>query len=117
MRLLAVLGVFAAATVAAPVVLAQNHTTFVSSAKRALTKDFKDPDGAKYRDLAVYRELDGKDLYLCGEVNAKNSYGAFTGYTPFFSSLDHVRLKEGSDDSLFEALKKAACGKRLSAAK
>lgn len=107
-----VVAVFAAAPC-----LAQDYSGFVASAKRALTKDFKDPDGAKYRDLAVYRELGGKDLYLCGEVNAKNSYGAFTGYTPFFSSRDHVRLKEGSDDSLFDALKKGACGNRLSATK
>jgi hypothetical protein len=94
--------------------LAQDYSSFIASAKRALTKDFKDPDGAKYRDLAVYRELDGKDLYLCGEVNAKNSYGAFTGYVPFFSRQGHVKLKEGADDSLFDVLKSELCGKKLS---
>lgn len=115
MRPIVVAGAILAYGVAAAA--AQDYSGFVASAKHALAKDFKDPEGANYRGLAVYRELGGKDLYLCGEVNAKNSFGAFIGYVPFFARPDNVAMKEGADDSLFEALKKAACAKRLAAAK
>lgn len=39
----------------------------------------KDPDSAKFREIT--KKADGQ--YFCGEVNAKNSMGGYTGYQPF----------------------------------
>lgn len=52
------------------------------------TKNFKDPSSAQFRwtpikDSAV--EFDSQ--FYCGQVNAKNSYGAYVGFTPFLTML------------------------------
>ena len=44
----------------------------------AVTEKLKDPDSAKFRWPAVQEW----GLY-CGWVNAKNSYGGYTGFKPF----------------------------------
>jgi len=73
------------------IALAQsNIDTFVREAKYRLTKNFLDPEAAKFRNLQV-REWQGKDkkyLSLCGEVNAKNAMGAYTGYKKFSAGKD-----------------------------
>lgn len=54
--------------------------------KRALiTKDLKDPSSALFRN-----EILKKSDWLCGEINSKNSYGAYTGFKRFlvFDSSD-----------------------------
>lgn len=57
---------------------------FVRKAKEALTRDFKDPEGARYSDLVVV-ESDALRS-LCGSVNGKNSYGAYVGSKRFYVS-------------------------------
>lgn len=44
----------------------------------ALSKDLKDPMSVQFKDLRL-----GKDGTLCGELNAKNAYGGYTGFKPF----------------------------------
>lgn len=51
--------------------------TVPPDARAAITKDFKDPDGAEFRNVFV------TPFGVCGEVNAKNSYGGYTGYKLF----------------------------------
>lgn len=52
-----------------------------------------EPDTAKYRFYPVvrasypYGETEKKGWFLCGLVNAKNSYGVYTGYREFFAEL------------------------------
>jgi len=102
----------------APPVVAQDkgYSAFVARAKAAVTRDFKDPEGARYRNLGVYRSLD-KSLALCGEVNAKNSYGAYVGYKQFYADDKNGTIKEEGDDLLFSTLGKAYCDKKLADAK
>jgi hypothetical protein len=48
----------------------------------------KDPESVKYKNIKIYLgEKDGKPAYfISGEVNAKNGYGAYVGYTEFASA-------------------------------
>lgn len=55
---------------------------FVSKARQLLIRDFKDPDSVKVRDAFVSKLHAG--YAMCGEVNAKNSYGAYGGYRRFW---------------------------------
>lgn len=61
----------------------------VAHAKAAVSKKLKDPDSALFRGLFLTQEpseVEGKTYlvdYVCGEVNAKNSYGGFVGYRRF----------------------------------
>ena len=47
----------------------------------------KDPESVKFKNIKIYLgEKDGKPAYfISGEVNAKNGYGAYVGYTEFAS--------------------------------
>lgn len=40
---------------------------------------FTDPDAVQFRQLHL------KDGVLCGELNGKNAFGAYTGYVQFFA--------------------------------
>ncbi|UCU97700.1 hypothetical protein [Acidovorax radicis] len=60
--------------------------------KRAVLNALKDPESARFRNLKT-----SLDLYFCGEVNAKNSMGGYTGFTRFIVMFSHVDLDDGSD--------------------
>jgi len=57
---------------------------FVENAKKVVADRMKDPESVKFRNLKTIKD-DGLRL-LCGDVNAKNSYGAYIGYAPFVSN-------------------------------
>lgn len=68
----------------------------IVSAKRAVRASLKDPDSAQFKDVyANYTEEFG--VVACGQFNAKNSYGAYTGFKRFVSSGKSVII-EGQDN-------------------
>ena len=58
--------------------------------REAVSDDFLDADSAKFRWLPLPDHMNGS-LY-CGSVNAKNRFGAYTGYNAFAVV---VELKNG----------------------
>lgn len=60
--------------------------------KRTVLNSLKDPDSAKFRDLRTSR-----DLWVCGEVNAKNSMGGYVGFQRFIVLLSMVTFDDGSE--------------------
>jgi hypothetical protein len=75
----------------------QNINNFVKKAKQNLTNNFLDPDAAKFRNLEVKEWIGAEDkkyFSLCGEVNAKNSHGAYTGFKLFNASATDARIIE-----------------------
>lgn len=71
------------------------NTKIPDSTKVALVKTFvanslKDPEAARFRGVKLKWEN------VCGEVNAKNGYGAYVGYRRFYA-IDAVDVHmEGS---------------------
>lgn len=65
-------------------------------AKAKVTGQLKDPSSVQFRNLRFLDQANGK---VCGEVNAKNSYGGYTGFTPFFYTHadGKVIVDEGGD--------------------
>jgi len=60
----------------------------IRMAKEAVTKNLKDPSSADFRNV---RWVSGGDV--CGEVNAKNSFGGYAGFQRFSWTIivpDHV---------------------------
>lgn len=47
--------------------------------KTVVANGLKDPESAKFRSVKVKWDT------VCGEVNAKNSYGGYVGYRRFYS--------------------------------
>ena len=65
-----------------------DFTAFVAVAKRELSRDFKDPSTVQYRDLFISvtpnpAENNKPRTALCGEFNARNSFGAYVGFQKF----------------------------------
>lgn len=63
----------------------------IESIREALQERLKDADSAKFRNVRVI----GTANELCGDVNAKNGMGAYSGYSKFNGLLitnqtDHV---------------------------
>ena len=68
--------------------------TAYSTLDRALRDALKDPGSIQTRNVTHYTksgELNGKVWHfthsLCGELNAKNSYGGYVGYRRFVASV------------------------------
>ncbi len=53
-----------------------------SAAQSEVRNLMKDPDSPTFRNLRGITNTQGIK-YVCGEVNAKNSYGGYVGYKPF----------------------------------
>ncbi|MBQ4854060.1 hypothetical protein IMW82_05180 [Rhodanobacter sp. B2A1Ga4] len=49
----------------------------------------KDPDSVKLKNVRISKDN------VCGEVNAKNSYGAYVGYTTFYG-MYFAKDKDGN---------------------
>lgn len=62
----------------------------IARAQIKVADRFKDPESAKFRKLRADADL----RQVCGEVNAKNSYGAYTGYAPFLYLADTVDISD-----------------------
>jgi hypothetical protein len=93
---------------------AGNYANFVQQAKTALSADFKDPSSAQYRGMFVSGEA---MPVLCGEVNAKNSYGAYVGFRRFYATgkpfLNSV--ESAKSDMVFEGMWPSMCGEKKAA--
>ena len=50
------------------------------AAENAVKSKLKDPDSAKFENITVYKNV------ACGTVNAKNSFGGYSGKTRFISA-------------------------------
>jgi hypothetical protein len=56
-------------------------------AKQAMTRILKDPDSARFANLFEGRGSSGRRT-ICGEINAKNGFGGYTGMNPFIYFVD-----------------------------
>ena len=83
-------------------------TKFVNASKAAFQAQLKDPDSAKYRNLFIGlpRDFGGnntREIALCGEVNARNSYGGLTGFKRFYFASG-AGESESEPDQSFDAM-------------
>ncbi|UUZ68093.1 hypothetical protein LP416_27900 [Polaromonas sp. P2-4] len=65
----------------------------MAAGKKAVLDELKDPESARFRNLITAR-----DVFLCGEVNAKNAMGGYVGFKRFVA-LGEVGLIDFDDGS------------------
>lgn len=75
------------------------------TAREYLTGELKDADTAKFR--MIRKTSSGA---ICGEVNAKNSFGAYTGYKRFYAIEGYALLERDGSNIALDAL----CPEQLS---
>ena len=93
-----------------PTTLTQEQKTAVQSGVKL---DLKDPESARF-GLMVAASHPNKSSMVCGMVNAKNSYGGYTGDRPYFGLLIsgnrfvviNIGSRQSSADVAFETCKK-----------
>ncbi|HGM4726486.1 TPA: hypothetical protein ACKPZ3_003097 [Serratia marcescens] len=60
-------------------------------AQKEISADLKDPDSAKFRYLRVAKTQENEDgtvlVLVCGQVNAKNGFGAYAGFHSFMIDM------------------------------
>lgn len=85
----------------------------------ALRDSLKDPASATLRNVARYEHVRGPDqvIAVCGEVNARNSYGGMSGFRRFVVSRRanydfDVRVESPDDDPRFAAAWVDYCGSK-----
>lgn len=63
----------------------------VELAKKEIAADTRDPDSAKFRYVRFVKKEESKDGtiigYVCGQINGKNAFGAYAGFTPFMLEI------------------------------
>ena len=92
----------------------KGHAALLAKVKHAVSKDFLDPNGATFRNVAFYRTSTGKTGNLvCGEVNAKNAYGAYVGYRGFVYADGMVEIEQQEPSGTYDVLREAICHERL----
>ena len=52
---------------------------------QAVANQMKDPNSAEFRNWHAFQS--DKGLLVCGEVNAKNSFGGYVGFTHFVAHV------------------------------
>ncbi|MEX6119165.1 hypothetical protein AB6G31_16330 [Providencia hangzhouensis] len=67
-----------------------NHVSF---AENRLKENLKDPDSAEFKDGRT-----GNNGAVCGQVNSKNSFGAYTGYKKYIQFGSSTMVDDASDD-------------------
>lgn len=85
----------------------------ITRAQAVVAATLKDPGSAQFRNMRLVDYLDGR--VVCGEVNGKNSYGGYVGFTPFVASTYAADLydKDGRYPAIQAASNAgltAACG-------
>lgn len=110
-----VLALFLTGVLALPAVAQEKgYSALVAKVKSEVTKDFRDPEGARFREMALFKTKTGKTgNFVCGQVNAKNAYGAYVGYRNFVYSDGLVAIDSEEDAVKYGILSEAICHERL----
>jgi hypothetical protein len=61
------------------------HSGAFSASQRVVGNALIDPGSAQWRNRVKVRYGSDNEIAVCGEVNARNAMGGYTGFTPFFS--------------------------------
>ena len=85
----------------------------MEAAEELVKSKLKDPDSARFRNVRVTPY--GSNHVVCGEVNGKNAYGGYVGFTPFVAGTMSVVLwyhgDSNRDDYIYNAGIIDACGR------
>lgn len=102
-----------AMAVSLPAFAQQAQRVSESALRKAMVDRLKDADSAKFKSIKSKIENGSNGvLLICGEVNAKNSYGAYAGYEPFMA----IGLNKGRGEYLVIGIGEAAgmtCDKKF----
>lgn len=75
-----------------------SDTQYIQEAKAVVTGKLKDPNSASFRNVRI---VHGKKVRkVCGEVNAKNSYGGYSGFKTFSFANGSATIDSNTTDKI-----------------
>lgn len=80
-----------------------NSATLINQVKKEVRSQLSDPDAAKFQYVYSVTTISGAEA-VCGEVNGKNLYGAYTGFTPFYSYKGYTKIIPNTDNEVLAEL-------------
>lgn len=80
------------------------HAVSIPEAKRIVAAGLKDPSTVQFRNVRAYKRTGA----VCGEYNAKNSYGGYVGFAPFGIAADGAPMDAPQIDGLSPSYAQAA---------
>lgn len=105
---------FAAAMAITPAAAQKSSSAkFVNDAKKVVADAFRDPDSVRFRDMGIYQKYNSELKYICGEVNAKNGYGAYVGYKSFYATARDATVIMDEENRLDWIYYRENCHKKL----
>lgn len=72
----------------------------IEAAQQRVANELRDPASAQFRNSRI------KDGWVCGEVNGKNGYGAYSGFQRFVVGPDTLTLEPTGTDEDSELAKR-----------
>ncbi|HBX8260339.1 MULTISPECIES: hypothetical protein [Klebsiella pneumoniae complex] len=70
-----------------------NNMNVISASNPSVKAELKDPESATFKNQIV-----GRDGYVCGQVNAKNSFGAYSGFKRYVSKSGMTIIDDGGTE-------------------
>ena len=68
----------------------------VEKGKKTIADILKDPESAQFRKVRLVQYLDG--AVVCGEINAKNSYGGYVGFSDFVGGTNSATMRNSDGE-------------------
>jgi len=78
--LIGIAALVVASTAAAGQRLSGQEIAWIERNKDHVRARLKDGDAAKFRNIRISYKLNGTTPIVCGEVNSRNSFGAYVGF-------------------------------------
>jgi hypothetical protein len=63
--------------------ISQPMAAVITDAEKSICDSLKDCESARFRNEVIKTIHNGQTTVVCGEVNAKNSFGGYTGFQKF----------------------------------
>lgn len=76
--------------------------------KELVKSQLKDPGSAQFRNEQVYK-LDSGNYAMCAEVNAKNSFGGYTGFKRVIAGGSLALVESEGYDAIFSEMWTNVC--------
>lgn len=71
--------------------LNETPQSVMEKGKKAIADTLKDPLSAQFRNVRLVQYLDG--AVICGDINGKNSYGAYVGFSDFVGGTNSGTMR------------------------
>ena len=88
--------------------VATPETDAAFEAKRAVETQLKDSSSAEFRQVKVYK-VGERSYAVCGEVNARNGFGAMAGFSRFVYLGQVAVIDDGTDETFNTVWSTAGC--------